>query len=143
MLTVSDEDELLLEAIRSGADGYLLKNLTAEEFLRMLRGLERGEAALTPQTTARLLKRLGRLESEKPQYEGDLSQRELEVLQLVAEGLSNRAIAAQLGLSENTVKYHLKNILQKLHAHNRAEAVARSMQLGLLAPPTEQGHPNG
>ncbi len=136
MLTVSDEDELLLESVSSGASGYLLKSLTAEEFLELLRGLERGEAALTGKMTARLIKGV----AERPtkiKHPDSLSSREIELLGLVAAGHSNKAIAEQLSISENTVKYHMKNILQKLGAKNRTEAVTQAIRAGLLAPDTQ------
>ena len=130
MLTVSEDEGNLVEAIRSGADGYLLKHLNAREFLEMVNGLEHGEAAITRQMTMRLIKHMTSFEPV-----GDhvlLSEREIEILKLVASGKSNQAIADQLSISENTVKYHLKNILQKLGVSNRTEAVTIAMQRGLL-----------
>jgi DNA-binding NarL/FixJ family response regulator len=138
MLTVSDSDANLFAAIKAGAQGYLLKSLDAEEFLNMLRGLEQGEAAITRQTAARVLH--GYANISRPQSEplDQLTQRETEILILVAEGLSNKAIAQKLILSENTVKYHLRNILQKLGAKNRTEAATHALRAGLLnqAPPS-------
>ncbi len=134
MLTVSDEDADLFEAIRSGASGYLLKSLNAEEFLTMLNGLQRGEAAMTRKTTARLIRGLTE-SSSRPQHDRSvqrLTEREIELLRLVAEGMSNKAIAHALSVSENTVKYHMKNILQKLNAQNRTEAVTHAIRAGLL-----------
>lgn len=131
MLTVSDDDASLLEAVQSGARGYLLKNLNTEEFLDMLAGLQRGEAALTRQTTARLLNGLAK-QSQRPAPAESLTPREIELLRLVAEGLPNKAIAQRLSVSENTVKYHMKNILQKLGVRNRAEAIAQALRAGLL-----------
>ena len=130
MLTVSEDEDNLVDAIRSGADGYLLKHLNAREFLEMVNGLERGEAAITRQMTMRLLKHMT---SSEPSGEHVLlSEREIEILKLVASGKSNQSIADQLSISENTVKYHLKNILQKLGVSNRTEAVTIAMQKGLL-----------
>jgi DNA-binding NarL/FixJ family response regulator len=137
MLTVSDEDELLLESVSSGASGYLLKSLTAEEFLELLRGLERGEAALTGKMTARLIKGVADRPTEIKHPHDALSTREIELLGLVAAGHSNKAVAEQLSISENTVKYHMKNILQKLGAKNRTEAVTQAIRAGLLAPDTQ------
>lgn len=134
MLTVSDDDADLLEAVKSGANGYLLKSLTAEEFLDMLNGLQRGEAAMTRQTTARLLKSLTQPTSRMVEPGDKLTPRELELLVLVAEGMSNRAIAQTLSVSPNTVKYHMKNILQKLNVQNRTEAVSYAIGAGLLEP---------
>lgn len=135
MLTVSDDDSDLLESIQSGAKGYIHKSLSAQEFLDLISGLERGEAALSRKTAARLIAGLG----NKPRPEEDggprLTRREVELLGLVADGLSNKAIAQALSVSENTVKYHIRNILQKLGAQNRAEAVAHAIRAGLFKLP--------
>lgn len=130
MLTVSEDEANLVQAIRAGADGYLLKHLNAKDFLEMVNGLERGEAAITRSLTMRLLKHMTTPEPASQRIL--LSERELEILQLVATGKSNHAISEQLLISENTVKYHLKNILHKLGVSNRTEAVAMAMQMGYL-----------
>ncbi len=135
MLTVSDEDEDLLEAVRSGAQGYLLKNLNATEFLELLEGLQRGEAAMTRRMAARLMQGVASQSNKETRPSATLTSREHELLQLVAEGLSNKAIGQRLSISENTVKYHMKHILQKLEAQNRTEAVSRAIQAGLIQPP--------
>lgn len=132
MLTVSEDDANLYEAVRSGADGYLLKSLTADQFFEMLDGLQRGEAAMTRQTTAHLMKGLAGVSSRQPLPSQDLTQREIELLRLMANGMSNKVIAETLCVSENTVKYHLKHIMQKLEVQNRTEAVAHAIRLGLL-----------
>jgi DNA-binding NarL/FixJ family response regulator len=134
ILTVSDEDDDLMAAVQAGANGYLHKSLTAERFLDLIQGLERGEAAITRRTTTRLIQELG--EKVRPEIEPyeSLTGREIDLLHLVASGQSNRAIAQTLSISENTVKYHMKNILQKLHAQNRTEAVTHAMQAGLINP---------
>ena len=138
MLTVSDDDADLLKAIQAGASGYLLKSLSAEAFIELLQGLERGEAAISGVTTARLIKGIGtRAVSKREPFE-KLSERELGLLRLVADGLSNRAIARELSISENTVKYHLKNIFQKLNAQNRTEAVTIALQIGILGADATQ-----
>jgi DNA-binding NarL/FixJ family response regulator len=134
MLTVSDEDDLLLDSVSAGASGYMLKSLTSEEFLGLLKGLERGEAALTGKMTARLIKGVADRPPQREQPIDSLSAREVELLELVAVGLSNKAIADKLSISENTVKYHMKNILQKLAAKNRTEAVTQAIRAGLLEP---------
>jgi two-component system, NarL family, response regulator LiaR len=134
MLTVSEEQADLLEAIRAGARGYLLKHLKAAEFLEMLHGLERGEAAMSRQTTARLLAGFSQLSRSSPNLIESLTEREAELLRLLADGLSNKAIAQKLSVSENTVKYHLKNILQKLGVHNRTEAATLAIRMGLTDP---------
>jgi DNA-binding NarL/FixJ family response regulator len=138
MLTVSEDDSDLFEAIRSGADGYLLKNLNADEFLEMLEGLDHGEAVMTRETTARLMRGFADLTHRQESSPDRLSPRELELLQLVAEGLSNKAIGQRLSVSVNTVKYHMKNILQKLGAQNRTEAVMIAIRSGLLKPDSSQ-----
>lgn len=130
MLTVSEEDRDIIEAIRAGANGYLLKQINAAEFFQLLKKLEQGEAAISPPVATHLFKHVGRA-SVKPEA-SPLSDRELEVLRLVAGGKSNREIAAALSVSDNTVKFHLKNILQKLNASNRVEAVMRAAQLNIL-----------
>jgi DNA-binding NarL/FixJ family response regulator len=131
VLTMSDDGADVLAAIKAGARGYLLKSLNAEEFFAMLEGLERGEAAMTRQTTANLLRGLT---SPVETPAESLTPRELELLRLVARGLPNKSIALALSVSENTVKYHLKSILQKLGAGNRTEAVTEAIRRGLLDP---------
>jgi DNA-binding NarL/FixJ family response regulator len=132
MLTVSDDDADLFEAVKCGAQGYLLKSLNASEFLEMLRGLEYGEAALTRKSAARLLEGFADLSRPSSEPLDSLTQREVDILHLVAEGLSNKAIAQGLSVSENTVKYHMKNILQKLGVQNRTEAATHAIRTGLL-----------
>lgn len=134
MLTVSDEDADLFEAIKSGAHGYLLKNTDTQTFFNLLEGVARGEPPISKQLAGKILKEFARkMANGNGQTRQDiLSEREQQVLGLVAEGLINRDIAARLNLSENTIKYHLKNILQKLHLHNRAQAVAYALKSGLL-----------
>lgn len=127
MLTASDENDDLFAAVDAGACGYLLKSLGSEEFLRMLAGVEQGEAAMTRQTTNRLLQGLSR----RSQPAVSFTEREEQLLSLLSSGLSNKAIARAMSLSENTVKYHLKNILQKLHVHNRTEAAAYAIRTQL------------
>lgn len=130
ILTVSEDESHLVEAIKSGADGYLLKHLNSNEFLEMIAGLERGEAAITRSMASRLFKHVG----HPPAARTDplLSDREVDVLRLVAVGKANREIAADLSISENTVKFHLKNILIKLNVSNRTEAVMVAVKQKLL-----------
>jgi DNA-binding NarL/FixJ family response regulator len=135
MLTASEDVDDLFAAIKAGARGYLLKNLESAELRGMLSAVERGEAAITPAIAARILAELARPEPVLPASDPDpdhLTERELDVLQLVVRGLRNKEIAADLGISENTAKFHLRNILDKLHAQNRAEVVARAMREGLV-----------
>ena len=133
ILTVSDDEKNLAEAIRAGANGYLLKSLDADEFLDLLDGLQRGEAAITRKMTAKLMAGLAHPAEERTDPVLSLTAREIELLKWVQEGLPNRAIAQKLLISENTVKYHLKNIFQKLDAQNRTEAVAHAFRAGLLS----------
>jgi len=132
ILTASDDEASLFEAVEAGARGYLLKNLKADEFVEMLNGLARGEAAMTRRTTARLMTGFTHhLQSASPSPEA-LTEREITLLKLVVQGLSNKEIAQALSLSENTVKYHVKHILQKLGVQNRTEAAVQALQFGLL-----------
>lgn len=131
ILTVSEDEDHLVEAIKSGADGYLLKHLNSNEFLEMIGGLERGEAAITRSMASRLFKHVGHQPS-LPKNEPVLSDREVDVLKLVAVGKANREIGVSLSISENTVKFHLKNILIKLNVSNRTEAVMVAVKRELL-----------
>src|SRR3990172_11184145 len=128
MVTVSDSDEHLFEAVKSGAEGYLLKNMSPEELSDVLTAIAAGEAAFSRGLAAKILDEFSRLTREGPaQEDGEpdaLTPREREVLQLVADGSTNREIAATLYISENTVRFHISNILGKLHLRNRAQAVA-------------------
>jgi DNA-binding NarL/FixJ family response regulator len=136
MLTVSEDEATLVEAIRAGADGYLLKHLSGPEFIDMLEGLKNGEAAITRKTAAFLMRRMSQHDPAQPEIpESVLSEREIEILQFVAHGLSNKAISDELSLSENTIKYHLKNILQKLNVQNRTEAVMYAVRNKLIEEP--------
>lgn len=132
MLTVSDSDDHLFDAVRAGAHCYLLKDLKADEFVEMLQGLERGEAAITRRTAARIMEGFGNSLSQELPPSPCLTKREMQLLGLVADGSSNKAISQSLSISENTVKYHLKKIFQKLGVQNRTEAVTRALQEGLL-----------
>jgi DNA-binding NarL/FixJ family response regulator len=129
ILTVSEDDAHLLEAIHSGAEGYLLKHLNATEFLEMIQSVERGEAAISRSMAGRLFKHVAQPASSE---EIVLSDREVEVLKLVAAGRSNREIAGELSVSENTVKFHLRNILQRLGVSNRTEAVMVALQKHII-----------
>jgi DNA-binding NarL/FixJ family response regulator len=133
ILTVSEEDDDLLKVIQAGAHGYLVKSLNADDFLELLGGLERGEAAVTGRTAARLMAKLAENRLPMKSLTEALTARELELLELVGEGFSNRALSDKLSISTNTVKYHLKNIFQKLGAQNRAEAVAHAIRTGILS----------
>jgi DNA-binding NarL/FixJ family response regulator len=138
VLTASDEDSKLFEAIKSGAQGYLLKNLESEDFFTLLDGVNRGEPALTPALARKLLQEFARPEkaTSPPQDPDALTEREREVLELLVNGItSNRRLAKQLGVSENTVKFHVRNILDKLHLHNRAQVVSYAIRHRIVEPP--------
>jgi len=137
MLTASDDDANLFESIKSGAQGYLLKNLEADDFFAMLDRAERNEPALTPVLARKLLQEFAKpadtaTAASVPAGEEDpdaLTSREREVLELMVEGVtSNRRLAKRLNLSENTIKFHVRNILDKLHLHNRAEVVGYALR---------------
>jgi DNA-binding NarL/FixJ family response regulator len=132
MLTVHDATDKLLEAIKAGAQGYLVKNIRTAELLEQLRGLMRGEAALTRRMAARILEEFqrGSTSAELGEPAQELTARELEVLELVADRLSNKEIAARLVISEHTVKNHLKNILSKLHLRSRRQAAEYGVARG-------------
>jgi DNA-binding NarL/FixJ family response regulator len=130
ILTASDSDETLFEAIKSGAQGYLLKNLEADDFFALLDRASHGEPAFTPAIARRLLVEFAKPPASPQATEADaLTAREREVLELMVEGVvSNRKLAKRLDLSENTVKFHVRNILDKLRLHNRAEAVGYTLR---------------
>jgi DNA-binding NarL/FixJ family response regulator len=134
MLTVSEDEADLFRAIKAGAQGYLLKNLEAPQLRSMLEGVARGEPAITPATAAWILDEFVRTPARYPQA-SRLTYHELEVLPLVTGGLRNREIGTELGITENTVKFHLKNIVGKLHAQNRADLAARAVREGLVPYP--------
>jgi DNA-binding NarL/FixJ family response regulator len=133
VLTAYDDADQLLQAIKAGAHGYLIKNIRSTELLEQLRALVRGEAAISRRMATRLLAEF-RHQPAPAIPETDLTSREVEVLQLVAARLVNKEIAARLTLSEHTVKNHLKNILAKLHVRNRREAAAYARARGWVRP---------
>ncbi len=140
VLTASEDDSDLFEAIKSGAQGYIFKNLESDEFFSLLEGVVHGEPALTPNLARKLLREFAKPalpEPATPERTGDsLTAREQEVLELLVQGLtSNRELAERLMVSENTVKYHLRNILDKLHLQNRAQVIAHAVRAGLVRPP--------
>ncbi|GAA5190633.1 response regulator transcription factor [Rugosimonospora acidiphila] len=128
VLTTYDTDSYVLPAIEAGATGYLLKDAPRDELLRAVRAAAGGEAVLAPSVAARLMSRV------RAPGAGPLSQRELNVLELVAAGSTNREVAARLFISESTVKSHLLNIYGKLGVGDRAAAVAVAFNQGLLTP---------
>ncbi|MEO8463330.1 MAG: response regulator transcription factor [Chloroflexota bacterium] len=134
MLTVSEDEGDLFDAIKAGARGYLFKSLEAVQLKGMIAAVQRGEAAITPATAARILAEWSHASPDADKgVAGDrLTARELEVLHLVTDGLRNKEIAAKLGITENTAKFHLRNILDKLHAGSRTELAARAVREGLV-----------
>jgi DNA-binding NarL/FixJ family response regulator len=131
MVTVSEDEEDVFEAIKAGAQGYLLKNLEGEELRAMIDGVTRGEAAIAPATAFRIIQMFaetGQAAAEPPLDDGPLTDRERQVLELVTIGLRNKEIAARLAISESTVKFHLRNILEKLHAASRTDLATRAMR---------------
>lgn len=137
VLTASEEDADLFEAIKSGAQGFLPKDIEARRLFELLDGVTRGEPALTPGLARKLLDEFaqpGAARQERPSAQ--LTDRERDVLELLVQGVtSNRELAERLVVSENTVKYHLRNILAKLHLENRAQVVAYALRNQLVAPP--------
>jgi two-component system, NarL family, nitrate/nitrite response regulator NarL len=140
MLTVSEDDDDLFESIKAGANGYLLKNVRPEQLFEDLRGVMRGEAPISPAVASKLLNALrtggfpGRGPGAMPAEDNTLTRRESEILELVANGLSNKEIANELSITEGTVKNHVHNSLEKLHLTNRVQAAAYAVRKGLRAP---------
>jgi DNA-binding NarL/FixJ family response regulator len=135
MLTVSDDDRALFAAIKNGAEGYLLKSLEPQQLFDKLEGVRHGEAALSGTLAAKILQEFRQPDKSlaQPAEAVDaLTPREVEVLELVVEGASNKEIAARLGIQENTVKIHLRNILEKLHLQNRLQAAVYAVRQRLV-----------
>jgi len=138
MLTISDEEEDLFEAIRAGASGYLLKDIPLDEVAEAVRAVHGGQSLISPSMAGKLLTEFATLarrnEEEPPQQvpAPKLTDREMEVLKLVAKGMNNRDIAKELFISENTVKNHVRNILEKLQIHSRMEAVMIALRDKLI-----------
>jgi DNA-binding NarL/FixJ family response regulator len=132
MLTISDDEADLYEAIKAGASGYLLKEIPIEEVADAIRSVWAGQSRISPSMASKLLSEfaaMSKASEDKPQMPAPrLTDREMEVLRLVAQGLNNRDIAKKLFISENTVKNHIRNILEKLHLHSRMEAVVYAVR---------------
>src|SRR5690606_23195903 len=138
MLTVSDEEKDLYEAVKGGAAGYLLKDSSIEEVAQGVRVVAEGQSLISPSMAVKLIDEFKQM-SKPEQTPGPglrLTERELDVLRLVARGLSNKEIAAELYISENTVKNHVRNMLEKLQLHSRMEAVMYAVREKLLEFPT-------
>ncbi|GAP10984.1 two component transcriptional regulator, LuxR family [Bellilinea caldifistulae] len=136
VLTTFDDDEDVFEGLRAGAVGYLLKDVSSEKLYEAIRSAARGEYFLLPSITAKVMAEFSRLSrparTSLDEIGVKLSSRELEVLRLVAQGASNKEIADTLVIAEGTVKNHLTNILAKLDARDRMQAVLRARELGLI-----------
>lgn len=141
MVTVSDDEDNLFEAIKCGAQGYLVKDLRAHQLFDVIEGVMKGEASFSGVIAAKILQEFQR-SAENPAQIAEttepLTAREIDVLELVVEGLSNKQIAENLVISESTVKNHLRNILDKLHLQNRVQVAVYAVRQGLLgdSPPT-------
>jgi DNA-binding NarL/FixJ family response regulator len=135
MLTVSEDGDDLFEAIESGAQGYLLKTLEPQQLYQLLEGVQRNEAAISGPMAGKLLQKFRQGESGERETETEvdaLTSREMEVLEKVADGSTNKEIAVALYITENTVKIHLRNILDKLHVANRVQAAVYAVRRGML-----------
>lgn len=133
LLATEERESYLYEALRSGADGYVLKDISPDELARAIHTVARGEVLVQPELAGKLLSRFGRQGNTLKPYEA-LTARELEVLRLLARGLRNKEIASRLYVSERTVNFHLANIYQKLGVSGRTEALSRALEQGLITP---------
>jgi DNA-binding NarL/FixJ family response regulator len=144
MLTTSAEDQDLFESVKSGATGYLLKSISGTAFIEALRGLEQGTPPFSPGLASRLLNEFAKLSNtqdgasrlasrppEKEKQTNTLTERQTEVLRLVAQGLTYREVGTRLSLSERTVRFHMTEIIARLHLQNRNQVLAYASQLGL------------
>jgi DNA-binding NarL/FixJ family response regulator len=138
ILTIQEEDQSLFEAVKSGAQGYLLKNIEPHVLFETLGRVAQGEASISGVMAVKLMGEFSRQATQRVSAvakSSELSAREREVLSLVAQGKSNKEIAAAIAIAENTVKNHLKNILEKLHLGNRVQAATYALREGLVQPP--------
>lgn len=133
-LTMSEDDDDLFNAIRSGAKGYLLKNMQPHKLVASLRAVKKGESALSRSMTMRLMEELSRTKKTEYPPDATLTHREMDVLRAVAAGLSNQEIASSLVISENTVKYHVHSMLGKLGLSDRKELAAYAREHGFISP---------
>ena len=134
VLTTFDSDEYIFDAIEAGAKGYLLKDTSRDELFKAVRAVHRGESLINPGVASKVLDRLAELSRQgaRPSPADILSEREIEVLQLMAKGSANKGIATSLSISESTVKTHITNIFQKLDVNHRTEAVTTALQKGII-----------
>jgi NarL family two-component system response regulator LiaR len=134
MLTMYSGDQYVFEAIKAGAQGYILKDADLDELLKAIRSVHRGEPMIDSSIAGRVLVEFGRLTRDQQNQDFlDLSQRETEILQLVAQGATNKGIAEKLFISEHTVRNALSIIFQKLHVNSRTEAAAHALREGLIS----------
>jgi two-component system NarL family response regulator len=139
MLTMSDEESDLYEAVKAGANGYLLKDVPGEEIAAGIKAVHHGDSLISPSMASKLLAEFASMSRRQPDRPTGmlpprLTERELEVLKLVARGMANKEIARELFISENTVKNHVRNILEKLQLHSRMEAAMYAVRENLLDP---------
>jgi DNA-binding NarL/FixJ family response regulator len=134
ILTTFDDDEYLLAGLRAGACGYLLKDMPSEQLADAIRAAAKGQSPIGPEMARKLVNLVTQSPNvtSHPMVAAELSEREIEVLRLIAAGLSNKEIAEKLFIAEGTAKNHVSNILSKLEARDRAQAVARAKELGLM-----------
>ncbi len=141
MLTISDEENDLFDAIRAGANGYLLKDVPGEEIAAGVRAVHQGQSLISPSLASALLAEFAQLRRREEQthdpHVPKLTDREVEVLKLVARGRNNREIGEVLFISENTVKTHVRNILEKLQLHTRMEAAMFAVRQNIIEPPQD------
>lgn len=146
MLTISEDEQDLFEAVKSGACGYLLKRLDASELFSYLDDLEAGHPPFSPGLALKILNEFARQPEENetsisswPTDEANLTSRQTQILTLVAQGLTYHAVGQAIGISERTVKYHMAEILEQLHLQNRAQVIAFATQMGLTRPGKNAG----
>jgi two-component system nitrate/nitrite response regulator NarL len=141
ILTVEEEDNSLFEAVKSGAQGYLLKKIEPQALFGTLRGVAQGEASISRVMAGKLLEELRRQANHQAPQAGrthGLTSREREILELVSQGKSNKEVAKAISIAENTVKNHLKNVMEKLHLENRVQAATYALREGLSGKPPKK-----
>jgi DNA-binding NarL/FixJ family response regulator len=140
IVTLSEDPDYLLEALRVGAAGYVLKDASRREVVTAVRQVLSGESPLDPKLSAQLIRRLAsqKSDSRAAPHADELTQRELEVLRLIAEGKTNAEIAQTLFISVGTVKVHVERIIDKLGVSDRTQAAVRAVELGYVTPPSQQ-----
>ena len=131
ILTTYSDDEYIFSGIEAGARAYLLKDAPREDLFKAIRAVHRGESLIQPVVASKLLDRFSELSRRTPSGEG-LSERELEILRLMAKGAANKEISAQLNIAQSTVKTHIANIFQKLRVNDRTEAVTQALKKGII-----------